>query len=398
MSSTVLDSEASFRERCTRIGLSRELLDRLVEAGYNTFGKLAFAASSTPQGLTDESVDSWLATVVTPAPSAFQISVIRRLLYESHSLNVADLKSRVEGGAEGSVRKLPQAERNERIEAQRRRLSGLILTSHTTPAHSCIDHVTDMYENNTLKYLPINRWVSRFQEMSLQKKDASVQMDNEGNLKVVQKQTDPTCDTTGMYALRQAFQRRSLAFDLGNLCTFEAFETWINKLFEAVQRSVPKGYTSVTLGQIVIADREMFVRLADRLEGQLQKPIGAEKPMDSALRELSESPDINQFLQPLASPPQPHPTKRPHKTTETENPSKGPGKGKDPGKTTGKTASVVIPAGCSAKDSQGRPNCFGYNLGRCKLKVTKGRCPRGFHQCWRCFGDHPFSECTQNVQ
>ena len=296
MSSTVLDSEASFRERCTRIGLSRELLDRLVEAGYNTFGKLAFAASSTPQGLTDESVDSWLATVVTPAPSASQISVIRRLLYESHSLNVADLKSRVEGGAEGSVRKLPQAERNERIEAQRRRLSGLILTSHTTPAHSCIDHVTDMCENNTLKYLPINRWVSRFQEMSLQKKDASVQMDNEGNLKVVQKQTDPTCDTTGMYALRQAFQRRSLAFDLGNLCTFEAFETWINKLFEAVQRSVPKGYTSVTLGQIVIADREMFVRLADRLEGQLQKPIGAEKPMDSALRELSESPDINQFL------------------------------------------------------------------------------------------------------
>ncbi|OLP98658.1 hypothetical protein AK812_SmicGene18869 [Symbiodinium microadriaticum] len=332
MSSTVLDSEASFRERCTRIGLSRELLERLVEAGYNTFGKLAFAASSTPQGLTDESVDSWLATVVTPAPSAFQISVIRRLLYESHSLNVAYLKSRVEGSAEGSVRKLPQAERNERIEAQRRRLSGLILTSHTTPAHSCIDHVTDMYENNTLKYLPINRWVSRFQEMSLQKKDSSVQMDNEGNLKVVQKQTDPTCD---------------------NLCTFEAFETWINKLFEAVQRSVPKGYTSVTLGQIVIADREMFVRLADRLEGQLQKPIGAEKPMDSALRELSESQDINQFLQPLASPPQPHPTKRPHKTTETETPSKGPGKGKDPGKTTGKSASVVIPAGCSAKDSQG---------------------------------------------
>ena len=278
MSSTVLDSEASLRERCTRIDLSRELLERLVEAGYNTFGKLAFAASSTPQGLTDESVDSWLATVVTPAPSAFQISVIRRLLYESHSLNVADLKSRVEGSAEGSVRQLPQAERNERIEAQRRRLSGLILTSHTTPAHSCIDHVTDMYENNTLKYLPINRWVSRFQEMSLQKKDSSVQMDNEGNLKVVQKQTDPTCD---------------------NLCTFEAFETWINKLFEAVQRSVPKGYTSVTLGQIVIADREMFVRLADRLEGQLQKPIGAEKPMDSALRELSESQDINQFLQPL---------------------------------------------------------------------------------------------------
>eukprot|EP00439_Symbiodinium_sp_Y106_P003488 s13059_g1.t1 len=134
-----------------------------------------------------------------------------------------------------------------------------------------------MYENNSLKYYPINRWISRFQEMSLQKKDAAVQMDNDGNIKVVQKQSEPTCDTTG-----------------------EAYETWINKLFEAAQRAVPKGYAQVTLGQLVVADRELFVRLADRLEGQLQKPIGAEKPMDAALRELSDSHDINQFLQPLA--------------------------------------------------------------------------------------------------
>ncbi|CAE7222566.1 unnamed protein product [Symbiodinium sp. CCMP2592] len=74
-----------------------------------------------------------------------------------------------------------------------------------------------MYENNTLKYIPINRWISRFQEMSLQKKDSAVQMDNEGNLKVIQKKPEPTCDTAGMYPLRQAFQRRSLAFDLGGI-------------------------------------------------------------------------------------------------------------------------------------------------------------------------------------
>ncbi|CAE7029847.1 unnamed protein product [Symbiodinium sp. CCMP2592] len=349
MSSVILDSEASFRERCSKIGLSNDLLGKLIEAGYNTFGKLAFAASSTPQGLTDEAVDSWLATVVTPSPGSFQVSVIRRLLFESQSLNVADLKSRVEGTPEGSVRRLPQAERKERIEAQHRRLSGLILTSHTTPAHSCIDLVTDMYENNTLKYIPINRWISRFQEMSLQKKDSAVQMDNEGNLKVVQKKPEPTCDTTGMYPLRQAFQRRSLAFDLGHLCSFEAMETWINQLFEAVQRTVPKGYVAVSLGQVVTADRELFVRLADKLEGQLQKPIGVEKPMDAALRDLSGSQEINQFLQPMvAPPPAPHPTKRPFK--ELATPNKGDGKGKTSTKGGekggGKAPRVTIPDGC----------------------------------------------------
>ena len=396
MSSIVLDSEASFRERCLKIGLSPELLERLVTVGYNTFGKLAFAASSTPQGLTDDAVDSWLATVITPAPSAFQVSVIRRLLYESHSLNVADLKSRVEGASEGSVRRLPQAERAERLEARRRRLSGLVFTSHTTPAHSCIDQVTDMYENNSLKYYPINRWISRFQEMSLQKKDAAVQMDNDGNIKVVQKQSEPTCDTTGMFALRQAFQRRSLAFDVGHLCSFEAYETWINKLFEAAQRAVPKGYAQVTLGQLVVADRELFVRLADRLEGQLQKPIGAEKPMDAALRELSDSHDINQFLQPLASPPPlPHPNKRPLKDPPS---GKGLAKGKPGGKGLSKSSRIEIPSGCTAKDPQGKPICFGFNLGTCKLKITKGRCPRGFHMCWRCYQDHSFAECTQAVQ
>ncbi|CAE7664556.1 unnamed protein product [Symbiodinium sp. CCMP2592] len=372
MSSVILDSEASFRERCSKIGLSNDLLGKLIEAGYNTFGKLAFAASSTPHGLTDEAVDSWLATVVTPAPGSFQVSVIRRLLFESQSLNVADLKSRVEGTPEGSVRRLPQAERKERIEAQHRRLSGLILTSHTTPAHSCIDLVTDMYENNTLKYIPINRWISRFQEMSPQKKDSAVQMDNEGNLKVIQKKPEPTCDTAGMYPLRQAFQRRSLAFDLGHLCSFEAMETWINKLFEAVQRTVPKGYVAVSLGQVVTADRELFVRLADMLEGQLQKPIGVEKPMDAALRDLSGSQEINQFLQPLvAPPPAPHPTKRPFK--ELTTPTKGDGKGKTPNKGGekggGKASRVTIPDGCAAKDPQGKPNCFGFNLGTCRLKA-----------------------------
>ena len=95
-----------------------------------------------------------------------------------------------------------------------------------------------------------------------------------------------------MFTLSQVFEHRSLAFDVGHLCTFETSETWINKLFEAAQRAVSKGFhrgDSRTLGQLVVADREHFVWLADRLEGHLQKPIGAERPMDAAFCELSDS-------------------------------------------------------------------------------------------------------------
>ena len=39
--------------------------------------------------------------------------------------------------------------------------------------------------NNLLQYLPMNRWTSRAQELSLAKKDSSIQIDSEGNLKLV---------------------------------------------------------------------------------------------------------------------------------------------------------------------------------------------------------------------
>ena len=91
MSSVSLDSEAAFEDRCRKIGISDDLLKAIVDAGYNTFGKVSFAAASTPQNLTDSAVDEWLKSVVKPLPSAFQVACVRRLLYESQLMRVADL-------------------------------------------------------------------------------------------------------------------------------------------------------------------------------------------------------------------------------------------------------------------------------------------------------------------
>ncbi|CAE7815496.1 unnamed protein product [Symbiodinium sp. CCMP2592] len=343
-----LDPQAAFQERCLRIGMTPELYGKLKDKGYDTFGKIAFAAASSPQALTDEAIDVWLATVVDPRPSAFQVSVIRRLLFESQSLNIADLRTRVEGQPENTIKKLPTAERIARQEAQQARLKGVVFTVSNQPSHASIDQVTDMLENNSLRYLPMNRWTSRSQELSLAKKDSSIQIDAEGNLKLGTKVPDPVCDTNGAYALRQAFFRRSLALDLGNLCTFEVMEEWVNTIFELTQRQVPTGYTKVSLSQIVAADKELFIRAANNLEGKLQKPVGATKPLDAELKRLSVSHDITQFLSPLLTPPPPaHPTKRPQDGDDDAPPKKTKGKGdkgnKGGGK--GKTPRIEIPEG-----------------------------------------------------
>ena len=408
MASATLDSTAVFRERCSKFGLAPELLRKMIEAGFDTFGKVAFAAGANPVTLTDSAVDEWISTFEDPLPSPFQISVIRRIVYESQNVSIADLKARVEPSTEVQVRKLPMAERLVRQEEQAKRLTGLQLTPHNLPGHACVDEVVSMIENNTLKYLPMNRWISRSQELALRKNDPAVSLDNEGNIKISGKTPDLTCDTSGLYALRQAFQRRALAFDLGHLATFGCMEAWTNDIFERTQRVPPKGYAAVSIGQVISADRELFVQAAHRLEGKLQGVPSGTRPLDSVLKELSVSHEVIQYLLPLAaasaSPNPPLPPKKvlvdspppPPEDAALRDP-RGGGKLKKARKD---KIQIVIPNGCAARDGQNRPNCFDYNRGKCSLKVSKGRCAKGFHQCWKvgCNKNHPFTECTSGHQ
>ena len=147
-------------------------------------------------------------------------------------------------------------------------------------------------------------------------------------MKVKTKAPDLTCDTSGAYALRQAFTRRSLAFDQAALCSLHALEGWANDLFALLSRQAPKRYATVSLNQIVAADRELFSKVADKLEGQLQKPAGAAKPMDAVVGGLSKCHEITQFLMPLPiPPPAPSPAWKSGKETKGKG-DKGTGKGK----------------------------------------------------------------------
>eukprot|EP00439_Symbiodinium_sp_Y106_P001844 s3290_g1.t1 len=386
MASATLDSAAVFRERCAKFGLAPELLRKMIAAGYDTFGKVAFAAGANPMTLTDTAVDDWLRTIEDPLPSPFQISVVRHLVYESQNVSIADLKARVEPSSEVQTRKLPVAERLVRQEEQAKRLSGLQFTPHSMPGHACVDEVVNMIESNTLKYLPLNRWVSRSQELALRKSDPAVSLDSEGKLK--------------------AFHRRALAFDLGHLATFGCMDAWTNDIFERTQTTPPKGYAPVNIGQLLAADKELFVQAAHRLEGQLQGAASGSgsRPLDRVMKELCVSPEVVQHLLPLiASPEKPDgspPGKRPlvpgppfPQAGAALRESKGGGKSK---KIKKDKLQIVIPPGCASRDSQNRPNCFQFNLGKCTLKVSKGRCAKGYHQCWRvgCNQPHPFTECT----
>lgn len=397
MAGVTLDSEAAFKERALKIGLTSANHATLEGAGYSTFGSLAFAVSASPNSVTEEEVREWIRSVFTPQPEHHQVSCLRRLLFEAQALSISDMKNRVEPTNDFVTRKMPIAERLARQKAQEARLTGVHFSPETTPAHGVVDRLVEMLETGTLVYLPPGKYLSRAQEIQSAKTDKTLSVDSDGNLKVTSKlEKFEHCDTGSEWTLRQAWARRSLAFDLAGLATFQAMEAWVHKLYVTLERQAPPGYHSVALTQVLAADRHLFTLAASNLLGSLVSAPGREKPLDEQLRALSEHSEVLQFLNHLPVPPSgSNPLKRP-----AQGQTAGKGKGKNKGKKSkgkGTGGSVTVPDGAVTKLGD-KPLCFAFNCGSCKFKVSKkGRCGRGFHLCWwkGCGGDHPGHECTR---
>ena len=404
MAAVTLDSEAAFRERCLKIGMEETTLDVLIASNYKTFGHLAFAVSSSPNTADEEQVQQWVNTVFAQPPTPQQMACIRRALFEAQALSISDMKSRVEPQSDVLVRKMPVAERIARQTALERRLTGVIFAPETTPGHSVVDRLVDMLETGVMAYLEPHKYVSRSQEVQNVKSEKSLSITTDGNLKVNAKVETLTCEASSALTLRQAWSRRSIAFELAGLATFTILESWVQKMFIMMQRPPPDGYVSISLQQLLAADRHLFTVAADRLLGNLQGAPGREKPLDTEVKRLADSTEVLQFLTCLPKATAPPPLKRPWETDKggqwkadqwKADGKGGEGKGRK-GKhkeSKGSGSAMQLPPGAKAKHDD-KPNCFGYNHGTCKFKVNKkNRCSRGFHVCWFCGKQHPGHEC-----
>ena len=360
MASAALDSVPQFKDRAKKIGVTDEVLQELIAANFDTFGKLCFAASSSPHQLDDAAVTAWMEATFANPLSPFQTACIRRLMFESQSMNIAELRSRVEPNGEAQVRKLPPAERAARAKAQEARLQGVVFTPETSPANCLVDLFVDMGEQGILTYLGPERCISRAQELQLSRKDKSIQVEADGRLRVIAHSKDPTCEVSSDTKLRAAWLRRSLAMDQAGLCSFIEIEKWVQHLFSIQAREV--GFQSISVQQLISADKALFIFASEKMIGTLLAAPNQPKPLDAQIRTLMYANEVVQF--------QP----------------KGGGKGTTPkGKRDGKTpeTALIVPEGCVSKTVDGKPICFGFNRGTCRWNGKGKRCQRGFHVCWK---------------
>ena len=158
------ESAASFRHRCTEIGLSAAEINALETQNLKTFNNLAFAVCGQP-GQLDAGRFQQVMDGAFHAPTIGLESMMRQLSYEAITVAVAAIRLRVEPQQEGQIKRLPPQERDERIRKQAAAITGFTIQGDYEPAHAVVDFFTTMLEERAPRYLPLSKCISREQEL-----------------------------------------------------------------------------------------------------------------------------------------------------------------------------------------------------------------------------------------
>ena len=395
---SILDSEATFEQQATEIGLSRPWIDALKTNQLGTFAKLSFAITSPGTVAADDQVNRFLNGLRGGvAATIADLSAFKRLLFESQTMMMHRFKS-VAKGDDTTPRRLAAPERDARIARQKEQLRGLDISGPMEPAHCLYDLCATMVERNEISYISPAKCLSRQQELLGNKPEKELQLDATKTALVIREQPTTTeINITSDLALYQALQRRALAMDLTGLATYDVSKKWIDRMFAIYAQAPAPGFQKVTQAQLLRADRQSFVRLSESFAGSLKTAPANGLPLDALISKFDTDMSITYYMLPI---PASHSVaavdKSDKKRTDTAptpkqgSPSKFQKGAK--GKSKGKKREPIPQAlkGMHSRTPQGDAICFGYNLGTCKNGAS---CTRK-HVCAvpGCYKSHPQTE------
>ena len=322
---SALESRASFRARALEIGMQSDFVDLLVKSGIDSFGRLAFVCPSVAGSSDDRPLITAIEARISRSLKDAEVPDLRRLFFESHTLALADMRSRVERTGADTPREVPAAERMSRLQEQKSRLSSVIFNEHTEPAHCLADKIQSMLESGSLTYLPPNKCPSRSMEIASDRPQPQITLDGHGMIKVTKAALALDCDVRGELRMREAFLRRSLAFDQARLMSFIVQEAWHDSLFRTITREPPAGHLYVNISQLLSADRELWALLAQHSRGSLSPAPGAAPPLDALMAKYQHDPQVQICITPLPGARASASTSPAH--VEVFTPGKGNGKG-----------------------------------------------------------------------
>jgi len=386
-----LDSRVAFKERALELGIDNDDLTALAAGGIGSFSEYAFCCAHQPGAQSDDLLFNHLETILGTKPAGASASNYRRLFFERHAMALKDLQSRLERSDTSEIKILPLAEKVQRIDELRRRLPGVMLSTTLEPSHTLIDKAVHQWEENCIRLIELVHCTSREQEIKSEKTTSQLSFDSKGAIKVTKHSEVTECSIQGDIRLRSAFTRRSLAYTLANVASFEVLEGWTQLLFDRVCQEPPAGYKHISIQQIIVADRKLWVKVSEATRSKVNTMIDGKKAVDAAIQQYAHDPEVQFHMLPLPLLSAVHSTSDAARVSPYDSPKGGRGKGKK-GKGDGKSGKdfnkgkIQIPDGCSIRfgDNNSKPICMKYNIGTCRANIKPGRrCLHGYHVCWK---------------
>ncbi len=250
------DSRASFEHRAKEVQLRDEHVRALGTQDIGNFNQLAFAICSQP-GQIDQARFQDLVDAVFPTGASLGVqAALRQLAYESITVAVAAIKQRIEVAEEGTTRRLPAQERDERLRRQRVRVSGIQIQGEYEPAHCVVDAFVTMLDECVLRILPLSKCVSRDQELAQSRSDKQVVTLENHQLHVKSKGANLEANLSNELRVHNAMIRRGLAMDQAGLMTFSVHDTIMRSFLSHATRPAPPGFLGPDIQAVLRADHD----------------------------------------------------------------------------------------------------------------------------------------------
>ena len=285
-----VDSEASFKSRVLELGISEAHYNLLAGRNVKTFAGFAFVSAYQPNSQ-DEKPFVDALTDLLGAPPGDRLPVYRRLFYESHTLAIQDLRTRLESRDSQEPRKLAMPERMDRLGRLKAALPGITLDAQLEPSHALVDRIVAMAEEQSVYYIDLSLCTSRESEVNMLKKEPVLEFAADGSIKLAKKHKEASADVAGELRVRMCMQRRSLAFEMANIATYQTLEEFTAKIFGMITRKPIAGFRSISLAQVIAADQALWQVISQETRGKILT-VGTPKPIDAAVALAKDSPEV----------------------------------------------------------------------------------------------------------
>lgn len=388
---TLLESKEALRARGLEVSLTLDEVNALIANRVDSLARLAFAACPPGESPTNAQIDGLFNGVITPNPGTY--ASMKRLIFEAQTLLSADLQDKVHKTEDQVKSKMAPAERENRIKEQKNRLEGLRFKGEEECAYQSYDMVLNMMERDALIYMSPEKFATRRSELATKKTSKEISID-QSSLVVKDKLNELTCSTSTELETTNALRRRALAFDLVGGCPYHTMNSYHAELFDHLHLPPPPGYSSVSLTQLLRADRAAWLHIAEKLPS-LKRDQQGRLPLAHEFENVLAHPSVSFHLLPLPTkavtdtkPAVPKATATPKRTRSRTPPKPAPhskGKGKGKGGKTKRGRGPNIPRGLIGKSLQtksGERLCWSYNLPQgCQEAKPGDKCSRGRHLC-----------------